>query len=162
MKLTRELKTRSFCELKMFLLHLNQALLLLQRLIIVLQLNDTLHKNLAKLFSVTNNYVLPAGATVVIGTFRIHRNPKYYKNPNVFDPDNFLPEKTQDRHYYSYVPFSAGPRSCVGEYLWTYSKGSVGIILKLHTQVPNLERSVQKNHFFNPHPGLTYNYTYYD
>ncbi|XP_073962127.1 LOW QUALITY PROTEIN: cytochrome P450 4g15-like [Choristoneura fumiferana] len=62
----------------------------------------------------TNNYVLPAGSTVVIGTFKIHRNPKYYKNPEVFDPDNFLPENTQDRHYYSYIPFSAGPRSCVG------------------------------------------------
>ncbi|XP_063823255.1 cytochrome P450 4g15-like isoform X1 [Ostrinia nubilalis] len=62
----------------------------------------------------TNKYVLPAGATVVIGTYRIHRNPKYYKNPNVFNPDNFLPENTQNRHYYSYIPFSAGPRSCVG------------------------------------------------
>ncbi|CAH2092169.1 unnamed protein product [Euphydryas editha] len=62
----------------------------------------------------TNNYVLPAGATVVIGQFQIHRNPKYYANPNVFNPDNFLPENTQNRHYYSYIPFSAGPRSCVG------------------------------------------------
>ncbi|XP_013135274.1 PREDICTED: cytochrome P450 4g15 [Papilio polytes] len=62
----------------------------------------------------TNNYVLPAGATVVIGTYKIHRNPKYYKKPEVFDPDNFLPENTQNRHYYSYIPFSAGPRSCVG------------------------------------------------
>ncbi|KAJ0179462.1 hypothetical protein K1T71_005174 [Dendrolimus kikuchii] len=62
----------------------------------------------------TNNYVLPSGATVAIATFKLHRNPKYYKNPNVFNPDNFLPENTQNRHYYSYVPFSAGPRSCVG------------------------------------------------
>nr|ULR85500.1 cytochrome P450 [Spodoptera frugiperda] len=62
----------------------------------------------------TNNYVLPAGATVVVGTLKIHRNPQYYKNPNVFNPDNFLPENTSNRHYYSYIPFSAGPRSCVG------------------------------------------------
>ncbi|XP_026491077.2 cytochrome P450 4g15-like [Vanessa tameamea] len=62
----------------------------------------------------TKNYVLPAGATVVIGQFQIHRNPKYYANPTVFNPDNFLPENTQNRHYYSYIPFSAGPRSCVG------------------------------------------------
>ncbi|XP_063379811.1 cytochrome P450 4g15-like isoform X1 [Cydia fagiglandana] len=62
----------------------------------------------------TNNYVLPAGSTIVIGTFKVHRNPKYYKEPDVFNPDNFLPENTQDRHYYSYIPFSAGPRSCVG------------------------------------------------
>lgn len=65
----------------------------------------------------TNNYVLPAGATVVVGTLKIHRNPQYYKNPNVFNPDNFLPENTSNRHYYSYIPFSAGPRSCVGEFI---------------------------------------------
>ncbi|CAG9792110.1 unnamed protein product [Diatraea saccharalis] len=63
---------------------------------------------------VTNNYVLPAGSTVVIGTYKIHRHPDYYKNPDEFNPDNFLPENTQNRHYYSYIPFSAGPRSCVG------------------------------------------------
>ncbi|XP_052758279.1 uncharacterized protein LOC113519550 [Galleria mellonella] len=63
---------------------------------------------------ITNNYVLPAGSTVVIGTYKIHRSPKYYKNPDKFDPDNFLPENTQNRHYYSFIPFSAGPRSCVG------------------------------------------------
>ncbi|CAD0198717.1 unnamed protein product [Chrysodeixis includens] len=62
----------------------------------------------------TNNYVLPAGCTVVVGTLKMHRNPQYYKNPNVFNPDNFLPENTSSRHYYSYIPFSAGPRSCVG------------------------------------------------
>ncbi|KAM3968055.1 LOW QUALITY PROTEIN: uncharacterized protein ACR2FA_005074 [Aphomia sociella] len=63
---------------------------------------------------VTNDYLVPAGATIVIGTFKVHRNPKYYKNPEKFDPDNFLPENTQNRHYYSFIPFSAGPRSCVG------------------------------------------------
>ncbi|KAG6450745.1 hypothetical protein O3G_MSEX006733 [Manduca sexta] len=62
---------------------------------------------------VTNNYLLPAGSTVVIGTYKLHRNPKHYKNPDEFNPDNFLPENTQNRHYYSYIPFSAGPRSCV-------------------------------------------------
>ncbi|KAJ8725140.1 hypothetical protein PYW07_016098 [Mythimna separata] len=62
----------------------------------------------------TNNYVLPAGATVVVGTLKIHRNPEYYKDPTTFNPDNFLPENTSNRHYYSYIPFSAGPRSCVG------------------------------------------------
>jgi hypothetical protein len=64
--------------------------------------------------TVTKNYVLPAGATIVIGTYKIHRNPAFYKNPDVFNPDNFLPENTQNRHYYSFIPFSAGPRSCVG------------------------------------------------
>nr|QKY88960.1 cytochrome P450 CYP4G9 [Athetis dissimilis] len=63
---------------------------------------------------VTNGYTIPAGATVVVATFGVHRHPKHYKDPDTFNPDNFLPENMQNRHYYSYIPFSAGPRSCVG------------------------------------------------
>ncbi|XP_046625289.1 cytochrome P450 4g15 [Neodiprion virginianus] len=62
----------------------------------------------------SGDYTLPAGATVVIGTFKMHRQANIYPNPDVFNPDNFLPEKTANRHYYAFVPFSAGPRSCVG------------------------------------------------
>ncbi|XP_076162479.1 cytochrome P450 4g15 [Ptiloglossa arizonensis] len=63
---------------------------------------------------VSGNYTIPAGCTVVIGTIKMHRQPHIYPNPDNFNPDNFLPEKTANRHYYAFVPFSAGPRSCVG------------------------------------------------
>ncbi|KZC06992.1 PREDICTED: cytochrome P450 4g15 [Dufourea novaeangliae] len=62
----------------------------------------------------TGDYTIPAGCTVVIATFKMHRQPHIYPNPDVFNPDNFLPENTANRHYYAFVPFSAGPRSCVG------------------------------------------------
>nr|WKR34925.1 cytochrome P450 CYP4G354 [Monolepta hieroglyphica] len=62
----------------------------------------------------TGGYIIPSGTTVVIGQFLIHRNEKYWKDPLKFDPDNFLPERCQERPYYSFIPFSAGPRSCVG------------------------------------------------
>ncbi|KAK0183146.1 hypothetical protein PV327_001215 [Microctonus hyperodae] len=62
----------------------------------------------------SENYVVPRGATVVIPPYQIHRLEEYYPDPEVFDPDRFLPEATQNRHYYAYIPFSAGPRSCVG------------------------------------------------
>nr|XP_023012134.1 cytochrome P450 4g15-like [Leptinotarsa decemlineata] len=65
-------------------------------------------------FSVTGDYIIPAGTSVGICQVLIHRNKKYYKDPLKFDPDNFLPERCQERPYYAYVPFSAGPRSCVG------------------------------------------------
>lgn len=63
---------------------------------------------------VTRPLTIPAGATVVISPFRVHRHEDIYPNADTFDPDNFLPEKTQSRNYYSFIPFSAGPRSCVG------------------------------------------------
>lgn len=61
----------------------------------------------------SENHIVPAGCTVVIATLKVHRREDIYPNPQKFDPDNFLPERTQNRHYYSFIPFSAGPRSCV-------------------------------------------------
>lgn len=62
----------------------------------------------------SGDYTIPAGCTVIVTTFKMHRQPYLYPNPEVFDPDNFLPERTANRHYYAFIPFSAGPRSCVG------------------------------------------------
>ncbi|XP_049865564.1 cytochrome P450 4g15-like [Pectinophora gossypiella] len=88
---------------------------------------------------VTDNHILPAGSTVVVATYKIHRSPKYYKNPDVFDPDNFLPENTQNRHYYSYIPFSAGPRSCVGrKYALLKLKVLLSTILRNYKMVSDI------------------------
>lgn len=62
----------------------------------------------------SSDLIVPAGATITVATFKLHRLESIYPNPDVFDPDNFLPEKQANRHYYAFVPFSAGPRSCVG------------------------------------------------
>ncbi|GLH02316.1 Cytochrome P450 4g15, partial [Gryllus bimaculatus] len=60
-------------------------------------------------------YNFPAGCEVSIHIYHAHRNPKYFPNPDEFNPDNFLPEKVQGRHPYAYVPFSAGSRNCIGK-----------------------------------------------
>ncbi|KAI9589286.1 hypothetical protein GQX74_007455 [Glossina fuscipes] len=59
-------------------------------------------------------YLVPKGTSVLISQFIIHRKASLYPDPDKFDPDRFLPERTAQRHYYSFIPFSAGPRSCVG------------------------------------------------
>lgn len=63
---------------------------------------------------VSQDITVPSNCTVLVGTFKLHRSEEIYENPNKFNPDNFLPEKSANRHYYSFIPFSAGPRSCVG------------------------------------------------
>jgi cytochrome P450 family 4 len=62
----------------------------------------------------SGDYTLPAGTTVAIATYNLHHSEKIYPNPHKYDPDNFLPERQASRHFYSFIPFSAGPRSCVG------------------------------------------------
>ncbi|XP_068083527.1 uncharacterized protein [Anabrus simplex] len=64
---------------------------------------------------VIGEYTLPAGVMVNLHIFHVHRDPQQYPNPERFDPDNFLPERVQGRHPYAYIPFSAGPRNCIGQ-----------------------------------------------
>uniref|UniRef100_A0A1B6CLP6 Cytochrome P450 n=1 Tax=Clastoptera arizonana TaxID=38151 RepID=A0A1B6CLP6_9HEMI len=60
-------------------------------------------------------YLIPAGVDVFVSAYHVHRSPEYYENPEEFNPDNFLPECIKNRPAFSYIPFSAGPRNCIGQ-----------------------------------------------
>lgn len=62
-----------------------------------------------------DGYVLPRNCTVGIIIMLLHRNENVYPNANIFNPDNFLPERVKERHPYSFLPFSAGARPCIGK-----------------------------------------------
>ncbi|NP_001165987.1 cytochrome P450 4AB6 isoform X1 [Nasonia vitripennis] len=61
------------------------------------------------------NYIVPKGTLIQINIFSLHRDPNFWPDPEKFDPDRFLPDRFQGRHPYSYIPFSAGPRNCIGQ-----------------------------------------------
>ncbi|MGH3995275.1 MAG: cytochrome P450, partial [Pseudonocardiaceae bacterium] len=60
-------------------------------------------------------YHLPAGAFVNYSSYLTHRHPDYWTNPEVFDPQRWSAERGEPRSPYAYLPFSYGPRSCLGE-----------------------------------------------
>jgi len=59
-------------------------------------------------------YFVPAGTEIYVALYFIHRHPALWDNPDRFDPDRFRPETSRDRHRLATIPFSAGPRNCIG------------------------------------------------
>jgi len=59
---------------------------------------------------------LPAHATILVSPYTLHRRVDYFPEPERFDPDRWTAEAIATRPRYAYVPFSAGPRTCVGNH----------------------------------------------
>ncbi|XP_023013819.2 cytochrome P450 4c3 [Leptinotarsa decemlineata] len=56
--------------------------------------------------------ILPEGLSLILYIYGANRNGQYYEDPNTFNPLRFESEKPAP---YSYIPFSAGPRNCIGQ-----------------------------------------------
>lgn len=64
-------------------------------------------------FKINQSTIIPAGVNIGIFPSIIHMNPEYFPEPEKFRPERFM---TKDkRHPFAFVPFSAGPRNCIGQ-----------------------------------------------
>jgi cytochrome P450 len=63
------------------------------------------------------DYFVPAGTEIYVSPYLIQRHPDLWEVPDRFDPDRFDPDRSQNRHPLTMLPFSEGPRNCIGEFL---------------------------------------------
>jgi cytochrome P450 len=59
-------------------------------------------------------YHIPKGINVLIPVYSIHRDARYWENPEQFIPERFSKEKAKNYHKFMYFPFGGGPRLCIG------------------------------------------------
>lgn len=65
-------------------------------------------------------YRITKGATVDFSPFILHRDERFWPDPDRFDPDRFAPGNKGKNHKFAYLPFGTGVRGCIGEqFAWT-------------------------------------------
>jgi cytochrome P450 len=95
-------------------------------------------------------YVIPVGAHVHVCQYVVHRDPRFFPDPHRFDPDRWNSDASQQRPRFSYFPFGAGPRMCIGEDLaWTEG------ILVLATMGQRWKLRLAPGHPVEPLPRIT-------
>ncbi|MDI3387084.1 cytochrome P450 [Streptomyces sp. B-S-A8] len=83
---------------------------------------------------------LPAGAEVGFSLYALHRDPRFFPDPDAFDPDRWLPERQAEAglHRSAYIPFGAGNRKCIGDqFAWTEATIALATLLPRWRLVPS-------------------------
>jgi cytochrome P450 len=63
-----------------------------------------------------DGYRVKAGSLVTVGVYALQRDPRLWDRAAEFDPDRFRPELAKSIDRWQYLPFGAGPRTCIGDH----------------------------------------------
>jgi cytochrome P450 len=99
---------------------------------------------------VVGGYRVPAGSMCLISSYISHRHPDFWDNPEGFDPDRWLPERSEGRRKDAWFPFSGGPRQCIGGYF-----GLIEMHIVMSMVLQRFEVDLFPGHPVKPRPGIT-------
>jgi cytochrome P450 family 4 len=86
-----------------------------------------------------NDFIVPKGVTCLVFLYEVHRDQKYFPEPELYKPERFLDNSHMTRHPFAYVPFSAGPRNCIGQkFALLEEKAMIATILR-HFRITSLD-----------------------
>lgn len=82
-------------------------------------------------------YAIPAGATVYLSQFVIHRDDRFFEDSECFDPDRWSHERKKAISKFAYFPFGIGPRVCIGErFAWMETMVLLALLANRWRAVP--------------------------
>ncbi|TMW51300.1 hypothetical protein DOY81_003619, partial [Sarcophaga bullata] len=89
------------------------------------------------------NQTIPANTKVSMLVYAAGRDPDYFENPNDFNPERFYSESPDKINPFAYVPFSAGPRNCIGQkFAMLEMKSTISKVLRYYELLPLGEEAV--------------------
>ncbi|XP_077990630.1 cytochrome P450 4F4-like [Glandiceps talaboti] len=100
---------------------------------------------LTKPLVLQDGIVVPEDHIVGINISACHHNANVWPNPNVYDPERFSPQNSKDRSSHAFIPFSAGPRNCIGQnFAMNELKVSVAMTIRRFVLTVDEEKPVSR------------------
>lgn len=96
----------------------------------------------------------PAGSIVAISPLLLHHDPRWFPEPETFDPDRWLDDRRDAVPRHAYLPFGTGPRSCVGEqFAWAEAVTALAVIASKWTATTTPGHVVRPQYRITMRPG---------
>lgn len=100
---------------------------------------------------------LPAGSVAAVSPLLLHHDPRWFPDPETFDPDRWLGERRADIPRQAYLPFGTGPRACIGEqFAWAEAITVLAVLARswAFDPVPGFVATIQYRVTLRPAAGL--------
>jgi len=95
-------------------------------------------------------YSFPTGTTIFIIPWVLHRDPRYFEEPETFRPERWMGNLARELPRFAYMPFGGGPRICIGQRF-----AMIEAVLVLTTMAQRFSMEWQPDRKVTPFPSIT-------